>query len=135
MASNPLASLSRKGWLRGVAERADRQFAYYLASNASQTTLYKGKVRSMQATVQRYNNNADGLKTAIEDDLTSLFQAVFDNATATVTVTDTATDGSFRYNIQMDVVITEGGVTYQVGSAIQSINGVLQDLINTNNRG
>lgn len=133
MASNPLPTLSRKGWLDGVAERADRQLAYYLASNASQTMLYRGNVRSLQATVQAYNNDATRLKSAVESDLTALYLAVFDAVSVNVTVTDTATDGSYRYNIAMDVVLTEAGQNYQLGNVIQTINGVVQPLLSSIN--
>lgn len=133
MASNPLATLSRKGWLKGVAERADRQLAYYLASDASQSQLYKGSIRSLQATIQLYNTNGTRLGQAVEEDLNSLFNAIFDGVNVIVTVTDTATDGSNRYNIAIDVTITEAGVTYQLGETLQTINGVVQPLLSTNN--
>lgn len=133
MASNPLATLSRKGWLSGIAERADRVLAYYFTSDKSQSQLYHGRIRSLQATVQAHNNNGTRLGQAVEADLTALYTAIFDGASVNVTVTDTATDGSNRYNIAMEVVITEKGTNYQLGAVIQTINGVVQPIISRNN--
>lgn len=132
MASNPLLTLSRKGLLKGVAERADRVMAYYVTTDLSQTYLYKGQVKSFQGTIQQFNNDKVLLRQQVTADLLAMFTSVFDLADVTVTIEDTAVDGSNRMNIVIDVIITEAGVQYSLGSVIQSINGVFTQLIQQN---
>jgi hypothetical protein len=129
MTSNPLATMSRKGYLTGVNERLDRQLAYYLTSDLSQTTLYQGSVRSFQGTIQQYNDNITGLQQAVEADLTALYSAIFDAVVVSITVNETSPDGTNRLDIVIDVIVTDAGVNYSLGQGIQSINGVATPLI------
>lgn len=133
MPANSLLTASRKGILTGVAEKADRSLAYYLASDASQSNLYKGNIRSLQGTIQKVGNNAAALKNQVEADLFALYIGLYDAVSVTVTITDVAWDGSSRFNIQIDVILTQDGVQYSLGQLCQSINGVVQPLLNQNN--
>lgn len=135
MASGPLFTLSRKGLLRGVGERISQIFAYYLASNLSQSDLYIG-IRSLQGTIQHYNNDASKLQAGISDDLSALFGANFDDVSVTVTIQDTSSfDQSNRMTITIDVIVWEGQVPYSVGQVLETVNGIVQTMINTNNTG
>lgn len=133
MASSPLFTLSRQGLLRGVGERIDRIMAYYLASNRSQSELYNG-VKSLQGTIQLYQNDPDRLKQTVQSDLTGLFAANFDDVTASVSIKDVSDfDNSQRMNIVMDIIVWDQGVAYSVGKELQTINGVVQSMITLNN--
>jgi hypothetical protein len=131
---NQVLSLSRKGFLTDVAERADRQYAYYLTSDKSQSFLYNGKILSLQATIQAVGNNQQKLQSQITQDINTLLGAIFDTATATITVGTPAWDGSNRFNITIQAVVTDNGVTYDLGSLLlQSDNGIVTKLTNANN--
>jgi hypothetical protein len=126
---NQLATLSRKGWLTGIAERADRVYAYYLTTNKSQSYLYNGNVASLQATIQEVGNNATALQTQVQNDLYTLYSAVFDAATVAVSVSAPAWDGSNRLNITIDVSVTENGQTYSLGTLQQSFDSITKQLV------
>lgn len=131
---NPVLSLSRKGLLTDVAERADRQFAYYYASDRSQSFLYNGQILSIQGTIQAVGNQQQQLQTQIQSDINVLLGAIFDAATATVTVSTPAYDGSNRFNITIEAVVTDNGVTYDLGTLLlQSDNGIVQRILTANN--
>lgn len=132
---NQVLSLSRKGFLTDPGEKANQQMAYYLASNESQSILYDGAIRSFQGTIQSVgNNNPSLLESRITQDLNAIFGAVFDGATATVTVTSPAFDGTNRYNIAMAVQFVENGIPYNLPQILKSVtNGVVENLIDLNN--
>jgi hypothetical protein len=132
---NPVFSLSRKGLITEPGPKANQQMGYYLASDMSQSILYAGSVRSLQGTIQQVgNNNASLLEAKITQDLNAIFGAVFDAATATVTVTAPAFDGTYRYNIAMAVQFTENGIPYNLPQILKSVtNGVVENLIDLNN--
>jgi hypothetical protein len=131
---NQVASLSRKGYLTDVAERADRVFAYYLASDKSQSYLYAGNVLSMQATIQEVGNNQQKLQSQITQDLATLFNNVFDLAAVTVAITTPAWDGTNRFNIAISTTLTDAGTTYDLGTLLlQSQDGIVTKLVNANN--
>ncbi len=133
MASNPVLTLSTKGLLMGVAERLDYVYACYLGSQASQSFLYKGSVKSLQATIQEFGTEPSQLKSVIEADLTTMYMGVFDAVDVNVTVTTPATDGSNRFNIAIDLIVTDKGQTYSLGKELQSINGIVTQLLTSNN--
>lgn len=133
MANNPLLTVSRKGILRGIAEKADRKLAYYMTSDASQSILYKGSVRSLQSTVQQKGGDRLALEEAVQKDMEALYSGLYDEVTANISVKEQAWDGSQRFDIQIDVIITQDGVRYSLGRLIQSINGVVQPLIDQTN--
>jgi hypothetical protein len=132
---NPVFSLSRKGFLVDPGDKANQQMGYYLASDMSQSILYDGSIRSFQGTIQQVgNNNPSLLEARITQDLNAIFGAVFDGATATVSVTSPAFDGTYRYNIAMSVQFTEDGVPYNLPQILKSVtNGVVENLIALNN--
>jgi hypothetical protein len=132
---NQVLSLSRKGYLTDMGEKADRIFAYYLTNDYSQSFLYKGNVTSLQSTIQQVGSaDALTLQSQVRSDLQSLFNAYFDLAVVTVTVTTPAWDGSNRYNIAIGITVTDNGVTQSLGTLLlQAQDGIVQTLTNANN--
>jgi len=131
---NYVLSLSRKGYLTDMGEKADRIYAYYLSNDFSQSELYRGKVVSLQSTIQQAGSDAQALQDQVRTDLQRMFSAAFDHASVAITVTDTAFDGSHRFNIAIDVTVTDNGVTQSLGTLLlQSQDGIVQTLTNANN--
>lgn len=133
MASNPLLTLSSKGLLTGVEERCDRLWAYFMTSNATQSTLYLGSVKSLSSIIAQTSPDLDAMRSQIQGEVSNLFNSYFDSALASVTITTPSYDGSERYNIAIDLSISEKGKDYSLGRVLESINGVLQPILDTNN--
>lgn len=132
---NQVLSLSRKGFITDPGNKANQQLAYYFASDMSQSILYDGAVRSFQGTIQQVgNNNPSLLESRITSDLNAIFGAVFDGATAKVSVTAPAYDGTYRYNIALSVQFLENGVAYNLPEILKLVtNGVVENLLALNN--
>jgi hypothetical protein len=74
------------------------------------------------------------LESRITSDLNAIFGAAFDGATATVSVTAPAFDGTYRYNIAMSVQFIENGIAYNLPEILKSVtNGIVENLIALNN--
>ena len=67
--SPALPTLSTLGWVRGMGEKVDRIFSYYLTSQYSQTTYHLGHVKSLQRTVKENYSNPLYLCNQIKEDL------------------------------------------------------------------
>lgn len=62
------------------SKMADGIFSNSLLSKESQTAVFYGSVKSLDALMKKYINNADQLKTAAVEMYTELFERYFDQA-------------------------------------------------------
>ena len=129
MALNPILSLSCRGLISDIASKGDLIMALYYASDASQSTLYRGNIRSLQNTIHLCGDNKTLLADTVTKDVASLFGAVFDGTNVSVTIDDTSSDGTNRFTINISVTVTVGGVTYAMPYESSSFNGVLGKIV------
>lgn len=76
--SQPLPTLSTKGWVYGMDEKIDLTFSYYLTSQYSQTLCHIGDVRSLQYSVQRFYSDPPRLADQVKEDLEALLKPYID---------------------------------------------------------
>lgn len=125
----PVPTLTSTGWLTDIAKRADALMSYYLTSEYSQTSIYKGKVTSLTYHVQQHNSNPEKLQSTVESDLRVYFERYFDSVDLTVTTNLPNPDDPNRVNLQIDVVVYEGEYRYSLGQEIRSANGKVIEII------
>lgn len=127
-------SLSISGWHSTVPQKADAIVAYYMASEHSQTDVYRDALISLAYDIQQNNQSPNALEKAIKTNLHNCLDRYFDLVEVTVNVTELEKDSN-SLDIIVDVVVGEGGVKYSLGREIRAINDKVQSIININLEG
>ena len=119
-----------EGLISDPRKRMNQILEYYLASNPSQTLLYRGHVVSMQSAIFRGANNADKLESEVRGDLAKVFSTNFDEITE-LDVTVVGIEGNdTRLDIRIKVAVREGEGVYDLA---RSLDVVRPNAINLNN--
>lgn len=115
----PYPTLDTTGWVTKPEIKADAVLLNYLQANYSQSTIFQGKVRSFQYTLQKYQGDPTGLSIAVRDDCRDIFGAYFDivdprcdvrDAGAAYTGTKKAT-----WDVEIMVDVVQKGTRVSVG--------------------
>lgn len=122
-------TLDTRGYLSGVAEKAAELLTNFLSSNFSQSELFHGRVKSLSYFIQSRMGNFRAMGADIEDALNQLYSGHFDDIAVSVAITDPPSDlemSSARYNIQINISVTEANVTYSLGKLITIANSRIE---------
>lgn len=125
MSGQPVPTLDTNGWLSGVAERCDALMAYLLTSDASQSNMLFGKIRSIPSILQKYSNNPDALRTNMRAEVFALFNAYFDGVDVQIDLNYNPTStgqSSARIDIQITVIVTDDGTRHSLGRELKVVN-------------
>lgn len=123
-----IPTLSSEGYVINTEARIDRALAYMLVCEASQSTMFRGKVTSLQAIVQRHNNEPELLKTNAEEALGNYFRRLFETVQLEVLVEDYPETQNTKVALRIYVTVIENGITYSVANIANFTNGVFQDV-------
>lgn len=118
-----IPSLSVKGYLRNAEEQLDKQLAYYLSTNPSQTLLYNGTVVSLQYAIYRAAGDVDRLCNIVNNDLNAVFARLFPEG-VTVDVSYTTDTNTNQVNLQIAMSVVRDNVKYDLAKAINGVNSV-----------
>lgn len=118
-----IPSLSAKGFIQNAEEQLDKQLAYYLSANPSQTLLYNGTVVSLQYAIYRAAGDVDRLCTIINNDLNAVFTRLFPDG-VTVDVSYTTETNTSKVNLQIGMSVVRGDRKYDLARAINGIDSV-----------
>lgn len=127
-------SLSTKGWISTVPEKADKLLCYYFLSEVGQSDWYE--IVSLPYQVATKGNQPNHIKDLIEADLYRYFLAYFpEGVEVNVTIIDKRSDGSdiARYEIQTSVIVVVDGIKYSIAKLVSVVNSQITILENTNN--
>jgi hypothetical protein len=137
--SAPLPSLSATGWVDEPFKKADMILGHFFVAQASQSNLYKGEVSSLPALVQEHGKDPDLLATAVESNVSRLFNRYFGGTTpdtqvsVKVSVVDSSDDKNTRYEIRLDASVTIDGTFYSLGRIVDVENSSITKIIEINN--
>lgn len=129
-----IPSLSAKGWVDALGEKADLLLAHYFASDAYQSELYPNAVANAQVLFARYNNNLPGLKTAMRQSLEDYLGNYYQSATVDI-ADDRETNNSSRINLILYIEIVEERSKYIFSNLVSSVNGKFEKIARLNNTG
>ena len=118
-----IPSLGVKGYLRNAEEQLDKQLAYYLSTNPSQTLLYNGTVVSLQYAIYRAAGDVDRLCNIVNNDLNAVFARLFPEG-VTVDVSYTTDANTNQVNLQIAMSVVRDNVKYDLAKAINGVNSV-----------
>lgn len=123
-------SLSTMGWISTVEEDINKAFDWFVASEYSQTTLFKGKVLSLPYIISQYSTKPNQLTKAIAEALEDLYQR---RGYGCVATSDYRTSDNIAsgFDVILNVVITYNGIEYPLGRTLKVLdNNVIRILDN-----
>lgn len=109
-------ALEMSGWETDPQTMGIKLFSYALQSEEWQSSIYEGKITSLQGLVIDHQNDPDVLASAMERSLETYYKKHFDSVSVTVsTPTD---DTSGRYTLDIDLTFSKNNVTYSLGKIL-----------------
>lgn len=112
------------GWVKDLAQMADRLMSYAMTSNYSQSSLYPNRITSIPWIIKVSNNDPYTLEQNLRDALQGYFGRYFDIVEVEVLVSesnDTYLDES-GLTIRLDLNIVHQGYRHSLGRLIQTVN-------------
>lgn len=127
----PVPTLSSKGYIYTAEEKIDHLLAYALLSNASQTSLFRGEISSLQELIQRTQGDRISLQSQADMMFNRYFSRYFDDVQTEIAVLDDPTDGR-KLRLRIFISVREGDRTISVGTVAQYMDGVFKGVVRIN---
>jgi hypothetical protein len=131
--STKIPTLSTIGWVDTIEKKGDRALSYFFTSEYSQSTLYPGKIASLQYLVKENGSNVTNLQTQVRDVLDNLLRRYFEQVDVTVRVSNLNPEEPGKLIIRFRCIIRENGVEYSLGRQVELLNGTLDKIRKINN--
>lgn len=128
---NALPSLDSEGWVTNIDQLIDRVLSYTFLSDASQSTMFKGYITSVQAIIQKNGDDALGLQEDMRMGLDNTFRRWFDKIEIDVRVQDVV-PGSAQLNIEIYLEVSYRGESRKVASVAEFYNGIFRRIVDIN---
>ncbi|QXO09462.1 hypothetical protein pEaSNUABM11_00038 [Erwinia phage pEa_SNUABM_11] len=122
-----VGTLSTRGWAFTAEDKIRELMNHYTESGASQTVIYRGKIKSLAYTKAMNAQNPDNMATAVQTDLLALYGAVFNDADSinvecTVDVTYEQ-DSDVRFNLNINLRVRVNGVWMDAVNYVETVDG------------
>ena len=112
-----IPTLTTAGWINDTPSMASKLMDYFVASDYSQSQLYRGNVASLAYLVQKYGDTPPLLADSVRETLRPYFAKHVDEIMISVATNDI--DGTGEYNLSIDVSLTTNGTSHSLGKLIQ----------------
>lgn len=96
-------------------------FKSFLTIDKSVSNYWRGEVISLMFLIKKYAKNPEGLRDAVEDDLTRVYNRFFERVKISVEIssaTDLPMEDTPAINLIMAIFIEDGGNTYQLSATL-----------------
>lgn len=117
-----IPTLSRNGIIKDPDRAMLYLFKSFLTIDKSVSNHWKGEVISLVYLIKKYPKDPEGLKEAVEEALSRVYNRVFDNARIQVSL-DSATalslDDTPAVNISMAILVEDGSKSYQLAATLE----------------
>lgn len=123
----PYASIGDMGLITDVKLVMDSILAKYITTKASQSVLDRKRIISFPKTYRMYSNNADAFADQVKNDLETLFNEYFESVTVDTSVGDVIKEQN-TVNINIQLMVYEGGVKYGLNETLSNIESITLDL-------
>lgn len=125
MTKPSIPSLDMTGWVEGIAQSADKLFAYFLTSDKSQSNIYQ--VHSFPFLIQKFTDRPRELEEGVQSALRALYSLYFDDVSVTVKVVPYKEDDS-KLDVRINMTIRSGEYQYSLGRLISSVNKAISSV-------
>ena len=124
MTFKKIPSLTMSGYLSTAEQAINATFSYYLESEYSQSTVFRGQVLSLPYRLEQFSGDERNLVEAVSEDIENLFRRSFDGCTANVYAT-TSPDGEDKFDLNIGAAILNNGVEYSLNRVLKISNNKL----------
>lgn len=128
----PVPSLSVRGWVTAIPEKADLLFSHFYESDSSQSYIYGTNISNMQKLVESFGHEPDLLCENIRSTLLLYLGRYYPSVTTDV-IQKTSVDNKVTITIAIDVV--EEGKKYSFSRLLMLTNSKIEKVIKLNNDG
>lgn len=132
-----IPTLTPKGWVNTIEEKADAALSYFLTSEYSQSVLYEGEISSLPYLIKEYNKDIQELESQTQEALARLMRRYFgeDAADTRVSVVETeeADDNPGAVRIRFNCTVQEDGQEYTIARRVEFVDGALKEIQEINN--
>lgn len=118
MGKKAVGNFGLTGWDTTPGDMVKSLLKSYRVSNANEAIIYK-PVKSMAMSWHMANHDPNLLAEYISKDLEVLFSSVFDRTSVACSASKDASEGG-AYGINISVIVTEGGVDYDLHTILKS---------------
>lgn len=126
-----IPTLTPKGFVSSIADKADTALLNFYLSQYSQTNIHRGVRRPLAYLVQQFGSDGKAITDALDLELTSYLNNLFDYAEVDVDWTE---EGK-GIKLQLNVMIRDGDNEHSLGHVISTDNSKIIDIIDVNNTG
>jgi len=127
-----LPTLSGAGFTNDGRVKLYKLFAYFIASDYSQTVLYYGNVSSLKYLLMKYGDDFTTLKSEINSTLMSMYRRYFPTVEVnTDVVEENGPDGTVYNKLTIEITcIDKDNKEYSLTQDIRYANDIIQELDN-----
>jgi hypothetical protein len=126
-----IPTLSPKGFVEAVSDKADHAMLNFYVSQYSQTNLFRDSNKPLAYIVQQNGTSAIAMRDALVLELTTYLNRIFDFATVDVSSDE---EGS-SIKLRLDVIIRDSSKEYSFGHEIMTSNSKIVDIVDISNSG
>lgn len=130
-------SLSSKGWVNSINEKADQVASYFFLTDAYQSNLYQGQLVSLQVLIQQNTNDIPGLVRAIQQTFENYLLRYYPEG-AVASCTSPGTDPTYAnstVDVELSATVTINGTQYSFGWLVSAIGSIVSSIVRINNTG
>jgi len=133
--ARPLMSLSLKGTIHDPQQKADRLMSYYFTTNRSQSNIFRRHMISLPYQIQSRSGDIRAIQKSVESELQTYLSHYFDSVSAHVRSDIPNREDPGRYNLIVDVILMQDGVSYSLGRLLEVDGSIIKAIIKVNNEG
>ena len=113
-------SLDGTGWVKDPRIKIDSIFAAYMATDHSQTVLYRNFISSFSKDIQVSANQWSMLPTLVKDNLGRMFSSYFDSVDIDVSLDENSMNASTnQFLLVVSGTVIQDGITYDISKELQ----------------
>ena len=116
-----LPILGPEGWVTDPSQALDKLYKHAFVTDFSQSTIFHGKVTSIQHVIARNPNNIDKITRDLSETLRTYIGRYFPDLDVTVkdsTIEDTDGNNPQKRTINIDIIVRHEGKVYSLGSSL-----------------
>lgn len=125
-------SLTSEGFVSDPQRVAAYLMTNALASDASQSNLFRGAVTSIQSIIQGAGQDVRKMTQGIQTGLEDMYRRYFDQVNFDVKIEPISADKPNTLNIRLEGSVVSNGTRYDLGRALMVNEGVIQQVIPLN---
>jgi hypothetical protein len=126
-----IPTLTPKGFVSAVADKADAAMLNFYVSLYSQTNMYRGSNKPLAYLLQQHGDSQIGMEQALTTELNTYLSRLFELAVVEVSGSSSANS----INLQLDIMVRDNGSQYSLGHQLLTTNSKIIDIIDIVNTG